>query len=167
MYYRGGVGLAAPQVGWNASLFIVNPYDRSRHLTEARIFINPSVVGFGGTTVGQEGCLSFPGIFASVARHKRVSVQYANTTRDGIEQEYSGFMARIIQHEFDHLNGILFIDRLTDKVKKSLKPQLVSHKERIKRIRKNRKKRQKEAEARKKGRAKKRRKQRKRKKDKK
>ena len=161
MYYRGGVGLAAPQVGWNASLFIASPYGRARHNTHGKIFINPSIKGLGNTVKAQEGCLSFPGVFAEVERNERVRICYDDMERNGIIEEYSGFMARIIQHEFDHLNGILFIDRLTDEVKEKIKPKLDSHRERIRRMRNRRKKQRKEAEARKKNRAEKRRKQRK------
>jgi peptide deformylase len=160
MYYRGGVGLAAPQVGWNASLFIANPHGRAYHNTHGQVFINPSIVGLGDTVIEKEGCLSFPGIFADVERNERVNIRYSTMAKDGVEEEYSGFMARIIQHEYDHLNGILFIDRLTEEAKKLLKPKLDSHRERVRRIRKKRNKRQREAEARKKNRAEKRRKQR-------
>ena len=166
MYYRGGVGLAAPQVGWNASLFIANPYGRPHHDTHGKIFINPSVVGLGQAVIQEEGCLSFPGVFADVKRSERVSIRYADMERDGIEEEYSGFWARIIQHEYDHLEGILFIDKLTDEVKEKIKPKLDSHRERIKRMRNRRKKRHREAEARKKKKAEKRRKQRKKRKGK-
>ncbi len=167
MYYRGGVGLAAPQVGWNASLFIANPYGRPHHDTHGKVFINPSIVGLGPTVIEEEGCLSFPGVFAEVERNERVSIRYASMERDGIEEEHDGFLARIIQHEFDHLNGILFIDRLTDEVKERIKPKLDSHRERIRRIRTKRKKQRKEAEARKKKKANKRRKQKKKRKGKK
>ena len=158
MYYRDGVGLAAPQMGWNASLFIANPYGRPQHDTHGKIFINPSIVGLGKTVVEKEGCLSFPGIFADVERSERVNIRYQDVRGAEIQQEYDGFMARIIQHEFDHLNGVLFIDRLTDDVKELIKPKLDSHRLRVGRIRKQRNKRQRQAEARKKKRAKKRRK---------
>lgn len=161
MYYRGGVGLAAPQVGWSASLFIANPYGRPYHDTHGKVFINPSVVGLGQTVIQEEGCLSFPGVFADVARSERVSIRYSGMERQGIEEEYDGFWARIIQHEYDHLEGILFIDRLTDEVKEKIKPKLDSHRERIRRMRNGRITRHKEAEARKKKKAEKRRKQRK------
>jgi len=166
MYYRGGVGLAAPQVGWDARVFIANPSGRSLHDTHARIFINPSVVGLGDIVVEEEGCLSFPGLYADVERNEKVSIRYASLNKDGITEEYSGFMARIIQHEYDHLNGVLFIDKLTDDVAAKIKPKLESHKERIKRIRAKRKKKQKEEEARKKKKTEKRRKQRKKRKEK-
>jgi len=162
MYYRNGVGLAAPQVGWNVSLFVANPTgDRATHETDGKVFINPSIVGLGDTTTELEGCLSFPGVYAEVERNESVSIRYANLDKDGIEEEHDGFMARIIQHEFDHLNGVLFIDRLTDEVRQRIQPKLDSHKERIKRLRKKRLRELKEAEARKKKRAEKRRKQRK------
>lgn len=166
MYYRGGVGLSAPQVGWDARVFVANPSGRPLHNSHARVFINPSIVGLGETVIEQEGCLSFPGLYASVERNKAVSIRYASTSKDGIEEVHDGFMARIIQHEYDHLNGVLFIDRLTEEVKEKIKPKLQSHRERIKRIRKKREKKKKEEAARKKKKTEKRRKQRKKKKGK-
>lgn len=166
MYYRGGVGLAAPQVGWDARVFIANPSGRALHDTHAKIFINPTIVGLGESIIEQEGCLSFPGLYADVERNRAVSIRYASASKDGIEEIHDGFMARIIQHEFDHLNGVLFIDRLTEEVKKKIEPKLESHKQRTKRLRKKRIKRLKEEKARKKKKSEKRRKQRKKKKDK-
>jgi len=161
MYYRGGVGLAANQMCWNARLFVANPYGRAHHDTHGKVFINPSIVGLGETVTQEEGCLSFPGVFAQVERYERVNIRYSNMEQDEAEEEYNGFMARIIQHEFDHLNGILFIDRLTDEAKEAIKPKLNSHRERIRKIRTRRKKQQREAAALKKKKAAKRRKQRK------
>ena len=162
MYYRGGVGLSAPQIGWNARLFVINHTgDRSLHETHGKIFINPSIVGLGGKIVEQEGCLSLPGIYGDVERNESVSIRYATPDRDGVEEIHSGFMARIIQHEYDHLNGVVFIDRLTAESRLDIKEELASHKERVKKIRKKRAKESKETRARKKRRTEKRRKQRK------
>lgn len=161
MYYRGGVGLAAPQVGWDARVFIANPDGRSKHDSEAKVFINPSIAGYGDIVSLKEGCLSFPGIYVDIERSSKVSVRYETIDSEQIiEEEYSDFWAQIIQHEYDHLDGILLIDRLNESSLEKIQPILDSHKERIKRIRKFREKRQREAEARKKKKAKRRKKQR-------
>jgi peptide deformylase len=112
-----GVGIAAPQVSVPKRIFILSSRPNIRYPNapemEPTAVINPEIISYSDETVKDwEGCLSIPGIRGLVPRHTSVYVKYL--LRDGtwIEREYSDFIARIFQHEFDHLNGVLFLDRL-------------------------------------------------------
>jgi len=109
MFEFRGVGLAAPQVGLAVRLFIASPaFDpQDRH-----VFVNPRIIDTGGTQDGEEGCLSFPGISCKIKRKKIATVRALD--RDGNELEKTGedLMARIMQHEIDHLDGRLLVDRM-------------------------------------------------------
>ncbi len=145
MYYKKGVGLAAPQVGWNVKLFIANPFGRPNHLTHSRVFINPTITPIGDDVTEQEGCLSFPDIYANVKRKEEVIIRsYSDHKMKVKDEKFTGFMARIIQHEYDHLKGILFIDRISKEQKKLIENSLEIHKRNVKKIRKEKKKREKE-----------------------
>lgn len=106
MYEYKGVGLAAPQIGITRRLIVVDPGEK-RLLK----LINPRLIKAEGTEMGIEGCLSIPGIFGEVPRAARVLVEAQDSSGDSIRIEAEGFLARIFQHEIDHLDGILFIDR--------------------------------------------------------
>jgi len=110
MYDSLGIGLAAPQVGVSLRLIVL---DEGRGV--ARAYLNPVIVAEGGRAVGEEGCLSLPGIFADVERAEWVVVEAQAPTGAVIRQRARGLLARVFQHEIDHLDGVLFIDRL-DKV---------------------------------------------------
>jgi peptide deformylase len=112
-----GVGIAAPQVFEPLRLFIVASRPSPRYPNapgmEPTAMINPELLwGSDETEKGWEGCLSVPGIRGPVPRSVRIGVRYL--TRDGAlrEEEMSGFLARIFQHEFDHINGLVFLDRV-------------------------------------------------------
>jgi peptide deformylase len=108
----GGLGLAAPQVGESKRIFIVDlsPVD----LTEdVRVFINPEIIGASGEITMEEGCLSFPGIFQKLTRPERVRIKAFDLTGNEFELEADGVLARAILHEYDHLDGKLFIDYLS------------------------------------------------------
>ncbi len=109
MYTDDGVGLAAPQVGISKSILIASPQNKPGTET---VICNPVIEKAEGTQMAPEGCLSFPGIFAEVSRAQKILLKYQN--RDGkiIRMEAEDFFARIIQHEMDHLNGVLLIDRV-------------------------------------------------------
>jgi peptide deformylase len=111
MYAHGGVGLAAPQVGRSIRLIVADVGER-RDGSEALVLVNPEIVGVEGTMVGEEGCLSIPGVGAEVQRHGRVRVRAAAPGGDPFEVDGRELLSRVLQHEVDHLNGILFIDRL-------------------------------------------------------
>lgn len=124
MYEEGGVGLAAPQVGIEWKLLVLNPSgsrdDRSGEMT----LCNPRITKKKGREFEEEGCLSFPGIHAEVERWVDLTLTYQDL--DGKEQQLttSGWLARIIQHELDHLDGIVFTDRLTAAEKLRVKAKL-------------------------------------------
>jgi peptide deformylase len=120
MYAEVGIGLAAPQVGVPLRMLVVDE-EKGRG---ARALVNPEVVDQGGLVVAEEGCLSIPGIFADVARADWVLVR--GTSEDGadVQLDTRGLLARVIQHEMDHLDGILFIDRLDPVLRDRIKRQI-------------------------------------------
>jgi peptide deformylase len=109
--HRGkGIGLAGPQVGLMERIFVI-------HIEGdvPRVFINPSIIGTSQDMVKyEEGCLSLPGIWVDVLRPSSVRVQAWNETGRPFTLETGGILARVIQHEYDHLEGLLFIDRLSE-----------------------------------------------------
>ena len=123
MYDQVGIGLAAPQVGIPLRLIIVDD-DKGGG---ARPLINPVIMARRGSVEGEEGCLSIPGIFAPVVRSEWVKVETLNEDGAPVALEASGLLARVIQHEIDHLDGILFIDRLDkvtrDRIKRKIKKE--------------------------------------------
>jgi peptide deformylase len=113
MYEEGGIGLAAPQVAVEHKLLVLNPSGSPEDRAGERAMVNPRIVKKKGREHDEEGCLSFPGIHAEVERWVDVTVAYQDL--DGKEQtlQASGLLARIIQHELDHCEGVLFVDRLS------------------------------------------------------
>lgn len=114
---RGGMGIAAPQVGISQQFFILSSHPNSRYPyapeVEPFVVINPQITAASDSlSKDWEGCLSLPGIRALVPRFDHIDVQYL--TRDGetVTQRYEGFLARVFQHEFDHLQGKVFLDRV-------------------------------------------------------
>ncbi|MCD6181069.1 MAG: peptide deformylase [Candidatus Cloacimonetes bacterium] len=113
MYETDGVGLAAPQVGRSIRAFVVDPFwYREGHEKNPIFFINPKFHRFEGEEGGDEGCLSVPGIFEKVLRAEELTVEATNEKGVTFTMEAEGFLARVIQHENDHLDGILFIDKI-------------------------------------------------------
>ena len=112
MEKAGGVGLAAPQVGISKRFFVMDvPEDeggRQRHA-----IVNPTVLRVEGEQVGDEGCLSFPGLYQKVKRDMRVIVSGQDETGEDIELDLTGLAARCVLHETDHCDGIVFLDRMT------------------------------------------------------
>lgn len=111
MYAAPGIGLAAPQVGYPLRLFVI---DLSLGKDPAALYtmINPEFVERDGMQLEEEGCLSIPGFTSTVARPKRVVVKGLNRQGEEYSIEGTGLLARALQHEIDHLNGCLFVDRL-------------------------------------------------------
>jgi len=110
-----GLGLAAPQVGINKRffLFISNPENiAGEKEVEIIVAINPQILERDGESIIYEGCLSYPDYLAKVKRALKIKVRYHNLDMNKVEEEYFGLTARIFQHELDHLDGILFIDRM-------------------------------------------------------
>jgi len=120
MYATKGVGLAAPQVGLSSRMLVYNPEGDPQEAGEERVLCNPRILGKSrDKEVAEEGCLSFPGIYVQVERSVEVAVEAQDLHGQPFRLELSGWGARIFLHEFDHLDGILFIDRITpgDKVR--------------------------------------------------
>jgi peptide deformylase len=111
MYAAPGVGLAAPQVGVAVRLFVVD-ISVGRNAGDLMVFINPEFVEREGMQLEEEGCLSVPGFTATVARPARVVLRGQDRTGEARVVEGTGLLARAFQHEMDHLDGTLFVDRL-------------------------------------------------------
>jgi peptide deformylase len=125
MYKSSGVGLAAPQIGLSIRLFIVDgsPFDDDEEVKNFKqIFINPTITHQEGEKWAfNEGCLSIPGIREDVNRHPTLKITYLDENFELHENTFRGVSARIIQHEYDHLEGILFTDYLNALKKRLLK----------------------------------------------
>ncbi len=131
MYAASGIGLAAPQIGKSIRLFIVDGTTLDEEEEEEdmtgfkKIFINPEILDEKGNKWAfEEGCLSIPNIRENVLRKEKVRLCYYDENWKKKEEEYSGIKARIIQHEYDHLDGKLFIDYLSPLKKRMLKGKL-------------------------------------------
>ena len=129
MYKSDGVGLAAPQIGLNIRLVVItldalkDDFPKYAHFNKA--YINPHIVEFDDTETEtmDEGCLSLPGIHEAVRRPTRIRVQYLDEDFQEHDEWVTGFLARVMQHEFDHLDGKLFTDRISP-----LRKQMVRNK---------------------------------------
>ena len=138
MYAYKGVGLAAQQIGQAVQLTVIDvrgvtdrpssleikgePADVAEHMP--LVLINPELTLAGDSVAGPEGCLSFPEVFADIKRPQFVDVKALNEKGKPIEFRAGGLLSRAIQHEWDHLHGFLFIDRMEKKTKDELKPDL-------------------------------------------
>lgn len=109
MYRADGVGIAAPQVGISKRILIASPTTAPG---EDYVFVNPEIVEQQGRELGLEGCLSLPGISGEVPRAKTIKFRALDRKGNPVEMTVKDFFARILQHEIDHLNGILLIDRV-------------------------------------------------------
>jgi peptide deformylase len=116
MYAAKGIGLAANQVDLPLRLFIVN-LAADPDEGEELVFINPVVSKPKGQTEGEEGCLSFPELYGPVVRPKQVDVHAYNLKGEEIRTTLTGLLGRVVQHELDHLDGVLFIDRMSDEAR--------------------------------------------------
>lgn len=132
MYNAEGVGLAAPQVGLNIRLFIVDASpaadDEEPHLKDfKKVFINPEVLSTSGEPWElEEGCLSLPNIRENVMRDECVTIKYFDSNWEEQTETHHGFAARVILHEYDHLDGKLFIDYISPLRKRLLKSKLLA-----------------------------------------
>ena len=122
MYNAGGVGLAAPQVFDSRRLFVMDVPDEEGNSNKLT-FINPEIIRVEGEQVGEEGCLSFPGLFQTVQRQMRVIVRAQDVQGEQFELDLKDLAARCVLHETDHCDGIVFLDRMT-----ALKRQLAKRK---------------------------------------
>ncbi len=113
MYEEKGVGLAAPQVGWSARVLVLNPSGARDDETEAMVVINPQLKKRWGKEVAEEGCLSFPEIYVDVERAKGVRLAWQDGDGSTYEEDLNDFRARVVQHEMDHLEGVLLYHRMS------------------------------------------------------
>lgn len=131
MYQASGVGLAAPQIGKDIRLFMVDTIqimeEEEKEKGIKKVFINAQIIDESGEPWAyEEGCLSIPFIRADVSRQPDITIRYLDKDFVEHEETYTGLNARVIQHEYDHINGTLFIDHLKPLKKKMLKRKLES-----------------------------------------
>ena len=130
MYAADGVGLAAPQVGSSINLFVIDTDPFAEDFPEGKdfkqVFINPEIISEEGDEWRfNEGCLSFPALREDVMRKPVVKIRYQNEKFVEHERTYDGIVARVIQHEYDHLKGIVFVDKITYLKKTLIKKRLI------------------------------------------
>lgn len=125
MNKASGIGLAAPQVNLGISLAVIDISGLEDYKNvKPIILINPMILDSHGKETSEEGCLSIPDVHAEVERAKEIHLRYYDFNLKEVNTELSGFAARVVQHEIDHLNGKLFIDYLDDEKKKEIKKKL-------------------------------------------
>lgn len=121
MFELRGVGLAAPQVGIAKRLMLVCP---SGQPGEEEVVLNPEILAAEGEELGEEGCLSFPGLYGQVPRALKIRVRYRDLDFREREMVLEDFVARVFLHELDHLDGRVFVDRMTPESRKKIEGQL-------------------------------------------
>lgn len=131
MEQSDGIGLAAPQIGKSINLFVINGNVLAEENPELegfkKVFINPEIIEFHGEDViYSEGCLSIPGFFEEVIRKDGITIKYYDENFKPHTDKFEGIKSRIVQHEYDHLDGILFTDRLSALRKKIIKNKIVA-----------------------------------------
>jgi peptide deformylase len=107
MWSNGGIGLAAPQVGIAVRMFIMGPQEGPHY-----VCINPEVIEIGPDVQGQEGCLTYPGLWLNIKRPEWVHARYSTLNGEVVEQKFEGLLARCYLHELDHLNGTVFTTKV-------------------------------------------------------
>ena len=129
MYESHGVGLAAPQIGKAINLFIIDSsrFEDEKYPNIKKVFINAEILDESGEKWDfEEGCLSIPHIRENVKRHDTLRIRYHDENFEMHEETYDGIVARVIQHEYDHVKGIMFVDRLSELKKRLLKNKLIN-----------------------------------------
>ena len=126
LYATGnGIGLAATQVGVLKRLIIVDIGEEDDETYEPLVLFNPELISFDGEIVAEEGCLSIPDVTAEVKRPEKIVVEGIDVQNESVRIETDGLLARVLQHEIDHLNGVLFIDRIGGLKRQLLKDELL------------------------------------------
>ncbi len=123
MYAAKGVGLAANQVNLPIRLFVANT-TATEGEGEEMVFINPVISRPKGIAEAEEGCLSLPGLYGSLKRPKQINVNAYNLQGEEISATLTGFLSRVVQHETDHLDGVMFIDRMSETAAADIAPQV-------------------------------------------
>jgi len=114
MYESKGVGLAANQVGLPFRFFVVNPSGDPEKADQEQVFINPMISSRRGSDVHEEGCLSLPKIYSDVERPAEITIDAFDLNGQSNKRKIKGFLARVIQHEYDHIEGYIFTDRIDE-----------------------------------------------------
>lgn len=112
MYESKGVGLAANQVGLPFRFFVINPSGDPAQKDQEQVFINPIITSKRGSDIHEEGCLSLPKIYSDVERPAEITIDAFDLNGQSSKRKLKGFIARVIQHEYDHIEGFIFTDRL-------------------------------------------------------
>jgi peptide deformylase len=129
MYASKGVGIAAPQVGKSLNLFVIDtaPFEDEEYPNLKKVFINAEILEEEGEPWEfEEGCLSIPNIRENVKREPVIRIRYVDENFEPHEETYRGIAARVIQHEYDHVQGVLFVDHLSQLKKRLLKNKLLN-----------------------------------------
>lgn len=131
MYHSDGIGLAAPQIGLSIRLFVIDASPMQNDYPECsgfkRCFINARIVNFGDKIISEtEGCLSIPSIHEKVERPESITIEYLNEHFEPQRETFVGFAARVVQHEYDHIEGILFIDKISTVRKTMIRNKLLN-----------------------------------------
>lgn len=124
MYQSRGIGLAANQVALPWRLFVVNVTGEAEEKDQEFVFINPEIVRRRGNVEGEEGCLSIPNLYAKVRRAEQIVVRAFDLTGEEFEMKLDDLPSRVIQHEFDHIDGVMFTDRLSESARREVEPVL-------------------------------------------
>jgi len=124
MYLHRGVGLAGPQAGLPQRIVVANILGDPKKKDEERVFVNPEILDRGGVMNEEEGCLSLPGLAAKIRRAARVKVRYRDLEGQAWEMECEGLWAKLFQHEIDHLDGLLMVDKMSAADLRQWKPLL-------------------------------------------
>lgn len=112
MHFEDGIGLAAPQVGLDKSVLVIDISTIDEN-EKPLAFINPKIVATEGESIYEEGCLSIPDVKEEVARPDEITLEYQDETGKKYNEKFNGWKSRVLQHEIDHLNGVLFVDRIS------------------------------------------------------
>lgn len=124
MYEARGIGLAANQVALPYRLFVINPAGDPEDREMEQVFINPQIVKRNGSAEAEEGCLSLPEIYGPVTRAEKITVEAFDLSGQPFAMELSGIHARVVQHENDHLDGVMFTDRVSEATLAEINPLL-------------------------------------------
>ena len=125
MYSEDGIGLAAPQVGMHKQLLVVDA-DPENAAAPPLVLVNPKIIGYSDElATGQEGCLSIPGVYLDVVRPAAIEVSFKDETGRPRKMKADDLVARVIQHEMDHLSGVMFVDRVENAI--ALNQELKKH----------------------------------------
>ncbi|GAB5440655.1 MAG: peptide deformylase [Fuerstiella sp.] len=124
MYEARGIGLAANQVALPYRIFVINPSGDRDDREQEQVFINPQIIRKNGSEEAEEGCLSLPEIYGPVNRAERITVEAFDLSGQEFAFELSGLPARVVQHEYDHLDGVMFTDHVSEATLAELQPLL-------------------------------------------